>query len=106
VQNDPGNLYFDRSAFANPTNHKLGNGKRRYEELRGFGWCSEDIGILKYWRFTEAANLQFRLELINVFNRHYYANPNTGLANTTNFGYVTGMTGTPRNVQFGLRLGF
>jgi hypothetical protein len=106
TQNDPGNLYFDRSAFANPTNHKLGNGKRRYEELRGFGWASEDIGIMKYWRFTETASLQLRAEFINVFNRHYYANPNTGLGNTTNFGYVTGMTGTPRNVQIGLRLGF
>jgi len=105
-QNDPGNLYFNPAAFSNPQNHKLGNGKRRYEELRGFGWASEDIGILKYWRFTETANLQFRAEFINVFNRHYYANPNTGLGNMTNFGYVTGMTGTPRNVQFGLRLGF
>ncbi len=65
VQNDPGNLYFQSAAFSNPQNHKLGNGKRRYEELRGFGYASEDIGILKYWHFTEKANLQFRAEFIN-----------------------------------------
>jgi hypothetical protein len=106
TQNDPGNLYFNRAAFSNPQNFKLGNGKRRYEELRGFGWASEDIGLLKYWFFAETVNLQFRAEFINVFNRHYYSNPNTGLGNMTNFGYVTGMTGTPRNIQFGLRLGF
>jgi hypothetical protein len=105
-QNDPGNLYFNQAAFSNPQNHKLGTGKRRYQELRGFGWDSEDIGLLKYWYFAENLNLQFRAEFINVFNRHYYADPNTGLGNTTNFGYVTGMTGEPRNIQFGLRLGF
>ena len=31
VQNDPNNKYFNTAAFSNPTNHTLGNGKRRYE---------------------------------------------------------------------------
>jgi hypothetical protein len=106
VQNDPANLYFDRSAFSNPTNHKLGNGKRRYDVLRGFGSSNEDIGLLKYWRFKERASLQFRAEMLNIFNRHHYADPATGLANQTTFGYVTGMTGSPRNIQVGLRLGW
>ncbi len=106
VQNDPVNLYFDRSAFSNPTSHKLGNGMRRYEGLRGFGWSNEDVGLLKYWHFKERANLQFRAEILNLFNRHHFANPNTGLANQTNFGFVTGMTGSPRNIQLGLRLGW
>jgi len=105
-QDDPVNLYFDRSAFSNPKDHKLGNGRRRYNELRGFGWSNEDMGLLKYFRFTESISLQVRAEFLNLFNRHHYANPNTGLANQTNFGYVTGMTGTPRNVQVGLRLGW
>ncbi|NWG14836.1 MAG: TonB-dependent receptor [Acidobacteria bacterium] len=106
VQNDPGNLYFDRSAFSNPTDHKLGNGRRRYEDLRGFGWSNEDIGLMKYWRFKEDFTLQFRTEFINAFNRHHFSNPNTGLANTTNFGYVTAMTGAARVIQMGLRLGW
>lgn len=106
MQNDPINLYFDRSAFSNPTNHKLGTGKRRYDQLRGFGYSNEDLGLLKYWHFKERANLQFRAEILNIFNRHHFANPNTGLANQTNFGYVTGMTGGPRNIQVGLRLGW
>lgn len=106
TQNDPGNRYFNPAAFSNPQNHKLGNGKRRYEELRGFGSASEDIGLLKYWYFSETINLQFRAELINVFNRHYFSNPGTGISNANTFGNVTGLTGTPRNIQFGLRLGF
>jgi hypothetical protein len=106
VQNSPANLAFNPAAFSNPTNHKLGNGLRRYNPLRGPGFSNEDIGILKYWRFKEDVSLQFRAELLNVFNRHHFANPNTNLANTANFGYITGMTGSPRNVQLGLRLGW
>jgi hypothetical protein len=105
-ENAPGNLYFNTAAFSNPSGHNLGNGSRYYQELRGFGWSQEDFGLLKYWNFTETASLQFRFEFINVFNRHHYADPNTSLGNTTNFGYVTGMTGDPRNVQFGLRFGW
>ena len=50
--------------------------------------------------------MQFRAEFLNLFNRHHFANPNTGLGNQTNFGYVTGMTGEPRNIQVGLRIGW
>jgi hypothetical protein len=105
-QNDPVNLYFDRSAFSNPTGNNLGNGLRRYSALRGFGWSNEDVGLLKYWRFKERFSLQFRAEMLNIFNRHHFSNPNTGLANQTNFGHVTGMTGEPRNIQAGIRLGW
>ncbi len=106
VTNDPTNLYFDRSAFSNPTNHRLGNGMRRYDQLRGFGWSNEDIGLLKYWHFGERANLQFRAEILNLFNRHHFADPATALGNVNTFGFITGMTGSPRNIQLGLRLGW
>jgi hypothetical protein len=89
-QNAPANLYFDRSAFSNPTNHRLGNGRRRYEQLRGFGWSNEDIGLMKYWSFKERATVQFRAEILNIFNRHHFANPNTALGNEANFGYCDG----------------
>jgi hypothetical protein len=99
-----GNRYFDPAAFSDPKDHKLGNGKRRYEELRGFGYANEDIGIMKYWNFGETAKLQFRAEFLNLFNRHRYSNPSTSLSNKTTFGQVTTTTGVPRNIQLGLRL--
>jgi hypothetical protein len=107
-QNAPGNRYFNRAAFSNPdtANHKLGNGKRLYEELRGFGYKNEDIGLLKYVRFTESTRLQIRAELINVFNRHRFAGPGTSISNQNTFGNVTSATGDGRNVQMGLRLEF
>ena len=106
VQNASANLYFDPSAFSNPTNHQLGNGQRLYDALRGFGWSNEDVGIIKYWHAKERLSIQLRAELLNVANRHHYANPNTSLGNTSTFGYVTGMSGDPRNMQFGLRVGW
>lgn len=101
---DPSNQYFDASAFSNPQGQSLGNGRRRYSELRGFGRAVEDIGLMKYFRFGETASLQLRGELINAFNRHYFANPNTSLGNLANFGNVTSKVGTGRSVQMGLRL--
>ena len=105
-QNAAQNLYFDPSAFSNPTGHMLGNGERLYDTLRGFGYANEDLGAIKYWHIGEGISLQFRAELLNAFNRHHFADPNTSLGNATTFGYVTGLTGTPRNVQFGLRMGW
>jgi len=106
-QNDPNNRYFNTAAFSNPTNHRLGNGRRRYEDLRGFGYAGEDIGLLKYVSFTETTKLQIRAELINAFNRHYFASPGTGLANAATFGNVTNLADiSPRVIQVGLRLQF
>jgi hypothetical protein len=102
--NDPANRYFDPSAFSQPAYGKLGNGKRIYEDLRGFGYANEDLGIMKYWRITEKARMQFRMEMLNVFNRHSFENPKTTISNKTTFGQVLSTTGLPRNIQMGLRV--
>jgi hypothetical protein len=104
LSNAPGNLYFNPAAFSNPKEHKLGNGKRLYSELRGFGYASEDIGLLKDLQLKEKATIQLRAEFLNAFNRHHYADPNTGIGNAATFGYVTAVTGVPRVIQFGLRI--
>jgi hypothetical protein len=102
--NATGNRYFNPAAFSNPEGHKLGNGKRLYTELRGFGYAGEDLGLMKYFRIREQAGMQLRAEFLNVFNRHYFANPNTNMGDAETFGYVTTTTGSPRIIQFGLRL--
>ncbi len=104
VQNAPANRYFNPTAFSNPGGHQLGNGKRFYAELRGFGYANEDLGLIKNLRIAESSKLQLRAEFLNVFNRHHFADPNTNLGNATTFGYVTTVTGTPRVVQFGVRM--
>jgi hypothetical protein len=104
LQNIAGNTYFSADAFSNPKDHKLGNGKRLYDNLRGFGTANEDFGIMKYWGLREKAKLQFRAELVNAFNRHYYRDPEVSLGNSDTFGKVTTTVGDPRVVQFGLRV--
>jgi len=100
------NNAFQTGGFTQPAYGKLGNGKRRYDEFRGFGGAVEDLGVMKYWHFGEAAHLQFRMEMLNAFNRHRLQDPRTTISNATNFGQVISIDGNflPRNIQMGLRL--
>jgi len=102
----PGNNYFNTAAFTNPPDHKLGNGKRFYDNLRTLGFSTEDIGVFKYWRPTETTAIQFRAEFLNAFNRHHYGTPGTSIADTSTFGKITTLSGEARVIQFGLRLNF
>lgn len=103
---DPNNTYFNQSAFSNPSGWKMGNGKRLYDELRGFATYNEDIGIMKYWTVKEDVKLQFRMEMLNAFNRHRFDDPATDLGNSSTFGQVLSVGGWlgPRNIQYGFRL--
>jgi outer membrane receptor protein involved in Fe transport len=71
---------------------------------RGFGYADEDATLLKNTAFGENGKyrLSFRVEFYNLFNRHYYSNPNTDIT-SAQFGFTTGLTGNGRNGQFGAR---
>lgn len=99
---DPANQYFDPHAFSNPEYGELGTGPGRFAELRGFGGAYEDLGIVKDFRFGRYT-AQIKFEMINVFNRHYFADPDTNIASPS-FGHVTGMgSQPPRQGQLGVR---
>ena len=74
------------------------------DRLRGFGILSEDVSVLRYIRFGSERrySLAFRIEFYNIFNRHTLADPDTILT-SPQFGYVTGVKGSPRQGQFGAR---
>jgi hypothetical protein len=99
--------FFDPAAFSNPANGEFGNAPGYLSQLRGFGWASEDIGVMKDFAFGSDARykLQVRFELYNAFNRHHFGNPDTNIASPT-FGQVTGMWGDPRQGQLGARFSF
>jgi hypothetical protein len=99
---DPANAYFNAAAFSNPAYGDLGSGPGRFEQLRGFGGAYEDLGILKDIRFGRYV-AQLKVEIFNVFNRRYFANPVTDIASPF-FGHVT-TTGPqpPRQGQLGAR---
>jgi hypothetical protein len=97
----PSNQYFNPAAFSNPAYGEFGKGPGRFEELRRPGGAYEDIGIMKHFTIGPV-RAQLRLELVNLFNRHYFGNPNTGIGSDV-FGQMTSTTGTPRQGQLSIR---
>jgi outer membrane receptor protein involved in Fe transport len=58
---------------------------------------------MKNIRGGDRYRIQIRFELINAFNRRYFADPVTTIGNPL-FGQVISTTGQPRQGQLGLRL--
>ncbi len=80
--------------------------------LRGLGVWQLDLALAKRIPITERLQLNFRVEVFNLFNRAMYANPD-GLISASDFGRIylplnttpVGL-GTPRQMQFMLKLSF
>lgn len=130
------NPYLDRdraflnpAAFAIPAPGAFGNLKRN--AIRGPNFQQFDLILAKKFSLTESANLEFRTEIFNVFNRTNFANPPAILPNVLgtgtnqlqpgeaftaaaagNFGVLnrtverTVGLGTNRQIQFALRFNF
>jgi hypothetical protein len=73
--------------------------------LRQDGMQNIDFGAFKQFRFTETRNLEFRSEFFNLFNHPNFGAPDTAVTSPT-FGEVLKIVGSPRVVQFGLKLNF
>lgn len=91
------------AAWGAPTIFTFGNGARN--SLRGPGRTNVDFSLFKNFTFGERWKLQFRTETFNLFNHAQFdlPNPNVG---SPSAGIITGIVGTPRQVQFALRLTF
>ncbi len=107
-------------AFAMPANGTFGNAPR--DLARGPGAWQMDLGLGKQIPLTESVHLEFRTEFFNVFNHPQYGLPQSDISpflagqqgvfgniiqtvNTTTPVSPVG-TGTPREIQFMLRLAF
>ncbi len=103
--NDPTNQFVDTSIFSNPPDGELGNSPVTYGNWHGWGSSHEDLSLMKQvsvgpeGRYT----LTLRAEFFNVFNRHYYGNPNLNFGGPY-FGQVTNVVGNPRQGQVGVRM--
>ena len=103
--------WINAAAFSLPSSSEYGDTPRNY--VRGPGLWQADMGLSKLIPLTEQYQLQFRSEFFNIFNRAQYGLPLADLSSTSSFGQIlnpvnTGPigTGTPRQVQFMLRLQF
>ncbi len=94
--------WFDTAAFAVAPQFTLGTASRN--PVRGPGYRTADIALIKRTYFGEARNVEFRAEIFNLTNTPPLANPN-GVVGNAAFGTITS-AGDPRVIQFGLKLNF
>ncbi len=104
--------WINPAAFAPVTGGGYGSAGRNL--LRGPGLWQTDLNLDKNIPMGEAATLQFRAELFNLFNRAQYGLPAADFSGGPGvFGVITNPvntspvgTGTPREVQFALKLNY
>jgi hypothetical protein len=113
--------WINPAAFALPTTTAAGTafGTAPRDLVRGPGTWQVDFGIAKHISLAERANLEFRTEFFNIFNHPQLGPPQSTFnpSNTTGFGSIISTvntttpispvgTGTPREIQFALRIAF
>jgi Carboxypeptidase regulatory-like domain/TonB dependent receptor len=104
--------WINPAAFSIPAPGTWGNAPR--DVARAPGAWQADLGLAKRIDLAERAQLQFRAEVFNIFNHPQYGQPQSdfsagpgvfgSIISTVNTGPVG--TGTPRQIQFALRLTF
>ena len=104
-------LWINPAAFTVPTKGTWGNAPRNL--VRAPGAWQIDLGLAKNIAVSERMHLQFKAETFNIFNHPQYGAPQANISAGPAFGSIistvnTGPvgTGTPRQMQFGLRLSF
>jgi hypothetical protein len=97
------NAFFNTAAFiAPPAGTPYGNAP--FDMLLGPKYVNTDLSAFKTFPVYKEASLQFRGEVFNVINNVNMNNPNSTKSSPA-FGTISG-AGSPRIVQFALRLSF
>ena len=100
------NEWFDTACFTFPGNYAFGNEPRVDPTLTSEGVNNYDFAAVKSTNlWGEHANVQFRAEFFNMFNRVQFAPP-VGQQGSSNFGEILSQVNQPREIQFNLRLNF
>jgi hypothetical protein len=97
--------WFKTENFAAPAPFTFGNLSRTIGDVRTHGINNWDFAVFKKTSITETANVEFRAEVFNLFNRVQFGYPGMTLGNA-DFGVVGGIRNSPRIIQFGLRVAF
>ena len=97
--------YFNSAAFSSPNLFTFGNTARYLSWARGFWQKSEALELRKTFSATERWKIDFGADFVNPFNIVRWADPST-LAGIPTFGTVTGVQGTPREIQLNAAVRF
>ena len=103
--------WLDITAFASPGSTGAFNnqGTLRRNTERGPGTPAVDFSALKNFHIYERVTAQFRAEAFNIINRAIFGNPGTNISTPSNFGIISGTSGTPadnRSLQLALKVIF
>jgi hypothetical protein len=100
------NEWFNTSCFTFPGNYAFGNEPRVDPELTSEGVNNYDFAATKSTNlWGERANVQFRAEFFNIFDRVQFAPPVTQQG-SSNFGQILSQVNKPREIQLSLRVNF
>jgi len=100
--------WFNQSCFQpvdTASEVRFGNAPRNIDTVRMDHMNNWDFSISKRNDITERVYLQFTAEFFNAFNHVRFGTPNVQVGTPT-FGVVTSQVNPPREIQFGLRVGF
>ncbi|HWQ53429.1 MAG TPA: TonB-dependent receptor [Bryobacteraceae bacterium] len=95
--------WFNTAAFTAPPPFQFGNAGRNI--ILGPGNQLIDLALHKRFRLTERANLEFRAESFNTFNKPNFGFPDPYPDHGPFFGRIL-LSGEPRRVQFASRIEF
>jgi hypothetical protein len=90
--------WINSAAFSQPDPFTFGDAPRFLSNLRAPGYINWDMGIQKWWKFTETKRFQFRFEMYNAFNHPNFFVPDSNLGDSS-FGTITGAY-PARSIQF------
>jgi len=105
-------LWYDPCAFTKPAKGFEGDAPRG--SIRGPGFASVNLSVVKNITVGDSRRLQFRAEVFNVFNRANFALPDNGVfqgrteieAPLSNAGRIFALVTEPRQLQVSARFTF
>jgi hypothetical protein len=98
--------WFNKACFTAPGRFQYGNAPRVDGGIRRHGVNNYDFSLLKATEIRDTVTVSFTAEFFNIFNRVQFQAPSTAAYDGGNYGRVTAQANNPRQIQFGLRLGF
>jgi hypothetical protein len=96
-------IAFDRSCFSTA---RGGFGNLGRNTFRGPMQKRFDLSIAKTTRVTERMSVELGFDIFNVFNTVNFANPNSDLQDSVDFGVITNTIGGPRVGQIRAKFRF
>jgi hypothetical protein len=95
---------FEKLSANQPVGNQLRTWPLRFSQIRGRNGNNVDLAVSKNTRVTEGRNIQFRAELLNLFNHPGFPGPTLTPTSAT-FGQITAsnQAGYPRRLQLTLK---